>query len=166
MQTLINWWHRKLRNIDEDNVKDFSFDGLRVIAKVVDVYDGDSITTIFKFNGKYQKFKIRMDGYDSPEVRSSDAIEKEYGYRARDFLRNLISGKLVRLSCGKSDKYGRILGTVYTLSGVHVNEFMVSNKHGYPYHGGTKMKFSELHEYYGLKQKNEKNKALMYSNVS
>ncbi len=150
MQTWINWWHRKLLNINEDQIKDFSFDGMKFIAKVVGVYDGDSITVIFKFNRRYQKFKIRMDGYDTPEIRTKDLVEKEYAIKAQNALQILVLGKLVKLECGKSDKYGRILGKVFTMNNIDVNGYMVQNRFGYKYDGGTKVKFDQLHEYYNI----------------
>jgi len=151
MAWFIRQWNKRLNSMKKDDVEDFSFNGVRKIAKVVDVYDGDSITVIFKFNGNFQKFKIRMEGYDSPEMRSKDLLEKEYAQKAKQALSDLILNQLVRLECGKSDKYGRILGKVYTLENVCANDYMKHNKYGYVYDGGTKKKFDQLHDYYGVK---------------
>ena len=38
-------------------------------AKVVDVYDGDTITVSIINNCTIQKHKLRMLGYDSPEMK-------------------------------------------------------------------------------------------------
>ena len=48
--------------------------------------------------------------------------------------------QLVYLKCGKFDKYGRLLGTIFLNEHdtVSVNELMVNNGYGYEYHGGTK----------------------------
>jgi endonuclease YncB( thermonuclease family) len=150
MQALIVWWNKRLDSLKVNDVGNFSFNGIKKIAKVVDVYDGDSITVIFKFNGKYQKFKIRMDGYDTPELRSHNVLEKEYAVRAREALQKMVLDKLIKLECGKNDKYGRILGKVCTLDGICVNDYMVQNKFGYSYTGGTKVKFED---YMVLKEK-------------
>jgi endonuclease YncB( thermonuclease family) len=47
----------------------FSFNGQIKEVYVCDVYDGDTFTCIFKLEGKAYKFKCRMMGYDSPEIR-------------------------------------------------------------------------------------------------
>ena len=38
-------------------------------AKVVDVYDGDTITIVIFNKGGVEKYKLRMYGYDSPEIK-------------------------------------------------------------------------------------------------
>ena len=39
------------------------------LVKVVDVYDGDTITVILINKCGYEKHKLRMYGYDSPEIK-------------------------------------------------------------------------------------------------
>lgn len=130
---------RRLRSKTNDNTKLFTFDGQVKIAKCVDVYDGDTITVVFKHDNKYQKFKVRMLGYDSPELRTRDADEKEYAREAKKQLSEKLLGKIFKLECGKFDKYGRLLGTV-VLNGVNINEWMIESNMGVRYDGGTKQK--------------------------
>jgi len=134
--------YKKLGSSD-NKVPIFSLNGKRVIAKVVDVYDGDSVTVVFKYNGKLRRFKIRMYGYDTPEIRTKDIQEKEAAIKARDILRTKILGKLVKLECGEFDKYGRLLGTIFSVSDDEcINKFMVESKLGYEYFGKTKKEFN------------------------
>jgi endonuclease YncB( thermonuclease family) len=55
----------------------FSFNGLITKAYICDIYDGDTVTCIFKFNNQYNKFKIRMYGYYAPEMKPSKSIEEK-----------------------------------------------------------------------------------------
>ena len=81
--------------------------------------------------------KIRLDGIDTPELRSSNKKEKQKGIEARDFLKQIIDNRIITLHCGKFDKYGRLLGTIY-YNNVNINDKMISTKHAVAYDGGTK----------------------------
>ena len=146
--------HSDKKSLDDctlDNCPAFSLNGLIVHAKVVDVYDGDSIKCAFKWNRlEYTVFTIRMNGYDSPEMRPSRRLPAEVREQikakaaaARDYLAGLILNKIVVLHCHDFDKYGRVLATVF-LNGINVNKKMVYMDHGYNYRGGTKRDPSEL----------------------
>jgi endonuclease YncB( thermonuclease family) len=125
----------------------FSLNGCTKLCKVVSIYDGDTCRVVFEHNGVINKWNIRMNGYDTPEMRPSKKLEnrdeiKKKAVESRDYLKSLIMNpeQLVYLKCGEFDKYGRLLGDMYinesdTLS---VNSLMVSNGYGYEYHGGTK----------------------------
>ena len=126
----------------------FSLEGEMKLCKVVDVYDGDTCKVVFKMKDKLYRWNVRMDGYDSPEMRVSksnpnrDAI-KQKAISARDYLISLVQNKdqLVYIKCGSFDKYGRLLGTLYVkkTDKVSVNELMIQKGFGYSYHGGTKI---------------------------
>lgn len=47
-----------------------------VEAKIVSVYDGDSVKAIFPFNNVMYKWNCRLSGIDTPEVRTSNQLEK------------------------------------------------------------------------------------------
>ena len=107
-------------------------------AKVVSVYDGDTFDAVFKFDRKYQRFKIRCLGYDSEEIRQpldcKDREEKkEKARKDRDELAKWILDKIIYLDCRGFDKYGRVLAKVYTESGMCVNTWMVQNGFGKSY---------------------------------
>lgn len=128
---------KKLADCTYDNTKKFNFNGKTFEAKVVKVYDGDTITVVFMVFGEYYKYSIRMDGYDSPELKSKDSIEKKWAIIARDFLSNMILNKTVILTCRSFDKYGRILGTVM-LDDTNINVIMIKKGYGRIYDGGHK----------------------------
>lgn len=126
----------------------FSFDGKTFNAKVVDVYDGDTITVCFSYRGELQRYKVRMLGYNSPEMRppkkqANRDLEIAAAVEARDELRRLIDGKIIKLACGRFDMYGRILGQVYK-SYVDINQHMIDNGFGMAYTGtGAKPLFNQ-----------------------
>ena len=103
MDIPINW-----SEVDE-KVKEFGFDGEVKEAKVVSVYDGDSCRVVFPVLRKLYKFNYRIKGVDTPELRTKNKKEKEYGLLVRDKLKEKILNKVVWIECGDFDKYGRLL---------------------------------------------------------
>lgn len=118
-------------------------------CKVVDVYDGDTITIVLLNKGEYEKHKLRLLGYDSPEIKpllktpNRDAIIKA-AKESKEFLRKLTINKHCIFESHGTDKYGRLLGNLYlTKKGKkdkQINQIMIDNKYGYAYDGGTKRK--------------------------
>lgn len=113
---------------------DFSYAGLTFTAKVVDCYDGDTIRVVFFDRGARRQWKVRMLGYNSPEIKPplstpDRAAVVESAVRARDVLNEKIYGGIITLECHAFDKYGRILGRVIR-HGEDVNEWMLANGYG------------------------------------
>ena len=83
-------------------------------AKVVKVYDGDTVTCDISlgFNVELRKQKIRLLGINAPEVRGSS---RSSGIISRDALRSRILNKKVTLKTfkDKKGKYGRWLGEIW-----------------------------------------------------
>lgn len=127
----------RLKKCTCKNTQVFSFKNLKTKAKVIKVYDGDTIWVAFNYQGKYIRIKIRLDGIDTPELRSSNRIEKKKAIDARDYLKRMIDNRIITLHCGKFDKYGRLLGTIY-YKNVNINTNMIDVKHAVAYDGGKK----------------------------
>jgi endonuclease YncB( thermonuclease family) len=129
------------------------FDGLTVIGKCVDVYDGDTVTVIFKTDDMpYHKYKLRVFNIDTPEIRTKDKLEKTVAYKARDFVSKLILDKLVLLELGKHGKYGRPLGKIYPrvedidevkFMNKDISTMLIEEGLGVFYGGGKKIPFRE-----------------------
>jgi micrococcal nuclease len=103
-------------------------------ARVVDIYDGDTITCDINlgFNLDFKFQKIRLYGINAPERRG---IEKNEGLRSRDALREWILGKDILLytieSRSKHEEvderkgmYGRWLGIIVH-EGENINDKLV-----------------------------------------
>lgn len=128
-----------------------SLDGYYSIAKVVSVYDGDTCRVVIPYKNDFYKWNVRLDGYDTPEMRPSKNKpnrDKEIA-AAKEAKKYLISqvmntpDQLIFIKCKKFDKYGRLLADIFQNMGdtVSVNDLMVQNGHGYRYNGGTKKEF-------------------------
>ena len=132
---------------------DLSLEGKEMYGKVLSIYDGDTLTIGINVWGQYLKTKIRMYGYDSPEMKPKldvknreDEIKK--AHEAKDYLKDLIGDtNMVWIKFMKFDKYGRALANLYkTKTGCcmskdlekSINAIMIENGHGYAYFGGTK----------------------------
>ena len=131
----------------DDSLELFSLDKNIVDVKIVRVYDGDTCFGVFLLQNRPVKYKIRMFGYDSPEMKpllKTPNRDKEIiaAHKAKQELEKLVLNKIVKLECGKWDKYGRLLGKLYinygTKKQIDVNNHMVVNGFGYEYKGGTK----------------------------
>tara|TARA_B100000524_G_scaffold30010_1_gene14913 strand:+ start:5873 stop:6370 length:498 start_codon:yes stop_codon:yes gene_type:complete len=110
--------------------------------KVIKVYDGDTITISAKVQGDplgptYYKWSVRFRGIDTPEIKGKTQDEKQAAIIARDALSNKILNKKILLKDVKYDKYGRLLADVY-LDKLCLNKWMLDNKYGVAYDGGTK----------------------------
>jgi endonuclease YncB( thermonuclease family) len=113
------------------------------IGKVVKVYDGDTITVASKLpfiDSPIYRFSVRLSGIDTPELKTSNENEKKHAIIARDALSELINGKIVHLQNVSTEKYGRLLADIY-IDDIHVNKWMIDQKYGVEYDGGTKQKW-------------------------
>lgn len=93
------------------------FSGRR-LAKIVDVYDGDTCTAAFWFGGCLVRTQLRLHGFDSPEIRANrgnplEPGEKEKALVCRDALAGLVLNRIVAVEFGPSDHYGRALARLY-----------------------------------------------------
>lgn len=115
------------------------------LGKVIKVYDGDTFTLAAQlpYNSTITyRFSIRLNGIDSPEIKSTFAVEKQLAIVSRDALSNLIMDKIVSLKNISIEKYGRILADVY-LDELHVNKWMIEKRYAIKYTGGTKYRPNE-----------------------
>ncbi len=82
---------------------------------VVDVYDGDTFTLAFVFDGRTYSHKVRVAGIDCPEMRSKIPSEQRAARLAQNHVHELLIGQVVHLSPDPptTDKYGRLLAHVF-----------------------------------------------------
>ena len=111
-------------------------------CKVVDVYDGDTVTIVLYNKGAFEKHKLRMYGYDSPEIKPRlDVVDRAAiivrARAAQAFLAARVMDKICEFRSMGFDKYGRLLGTLHDLEG-NLSEYMLAAGHGVVYTGGTK----------------------------
>ena len=87
-------------------------------ADVVRVVDGDTIVVDLDlgFDVKMQQY-LRLEGIDTPEIRTKDLSEKEEGFKAKEFVEKVLNeASDVYVQTTKTGKYGRYLATVYYIA--------------------------------------------------
>ena len=129
---MVNW--------DEINdAPKFSLEGQKVKAKVVSVYDGDTVKCVFPLHNTLYKWNCRLEGVDTPELRTKNKLEKKYGYIVRDKLREKILNKVIKIKCGDFDKYGRLLIKIQCDGDdCSVNQWLINKDYAFAYDGDTK----------------------------
>ena len=118
----------------------------RRLAKVIEVYDGDTVTVILFCGFRRQKLKVRIYGLDTPEIRPLKSLsnredEIKRAEAARDFLKQMVLNKVVVLEIRGREKYGRLLSSVYIKTRctlLNIGQLMIEKGHGIPYFGGKK----------------------------
>jgi endonuclease YncB( thermonuclease family) len=116
------------------------------------VYDGDTATVVLKLKDDYWKFKVRLAGIDTCEMKSKDPYIANKARAARKRLVELITGSAdtgdfeaeqygIWLVCREMDKYGRVLADLYADSSASesFSSVLLREGHAYEYHGRTKL---------------------------
>ena len=116
------------------------------VARLIDVVDGDTIDVQIDlgFDVSFSS-RVRLNGIDTPESRTLDLREKKMGLAAKEWLKHrLQSAKKIVIKTEKpdsSEKYGRILGTVFVDGEpLSLNDQLVKGGYAWAYDGGTKHK--------------------------
>jgi micrococcal nuclease len=136
----------------------FTFKGKTLLCRVVEVYDGDTITVVTRLSERdsYYKYKLRLYGVDAPEVRG---VTNKYGTHVRDLLSDLINGQEIIVDFVEEDKYGRLMGEIWIpevernicycffpdiyKKGINVNKLLLERGVASGYDGGKKIAFTE-----------------------
>jgi micrococcal nuclease len=113
---------------------------------VIKVVDGDTVDVDIDlgFGICLKDERVRIMGIDTPESRTSDAVEKLFGTAAKNRLYSLLEkdAKLITTEDKNGEdmkgKFGRILGDFRTADGRLVTEIMIAEGHCVPYYGGSK----------------------------
>ena len=132
-----------LQDCDPNKIPYFSFEHLDTQCKVVYFYDGDSCTIVIKHNGKFVKLKCRLNGIDTPELRSSHGPEQFWARKVKDYV-SQYNSKILRVKFYHFDKYGRCLIELFDdETGNCINNDLVKQNMAYRYDGKTKKPFLE-----------------------
>lgn len=123
------------------------------VYQVKRVIDGDTIVIT---NGN-EDIRVRLIGVDTPETVHPNKPVQHFGKEASDYLKNLLTGKEVRLgfdpanAAGKNrDRYGRALAYVYRHpDGLFVNEAIIRGGYGFAY---VKFPFQHLERFRALER--------------
>lgn len=140
------------------NTPELTLEGTKTWAKVLSVYDGDTMTVALPIRNSVFKFQLRINGIDTPEMKGP---HKTQAYAARNRLCQLAGLSIslddmstskqlqtileatptfVWVVCGAPDKYGRTLADVFASpeSTVSFSSTLIKEGHAYAYDGGIK----------------------------
>jgi endonuclease YncB( thermonuclease family) len=133
--------------LEPEHMPCFSFIGESFVGIPANIYDGDTLSIIFIYNGKPVKYRCRALGYDSLEMKPllskpNREAEKRLAYAAKDRFVELLTKhpeKNIFIKCYEFDKYGRLLVEIWNYVDIDsINNIMINEGHGKPYEGGTK----------------------------
>jgi endonuclease YncB( thermonuclease family) len=141
----------------------FSFkSNIPIKARIVHIYDGDTIHIIFNYKNEIIKIVSRLYGIDTAEM--TDHIHKELAYKARNRLIQLATNvninlddtmssrsnefinkinqntKIIDVILMDQDKYGRTLVKLY-VDGLYINNELIKENLAKEYFGKTKESF-------------------------
>ena len=115
-------------------------------AKVLKVYDGDSITIAAHHAGQITKFNVRIFGIDCDEMKGGTEQTRKNAKLAKKFVEKKILGRIVDINVlnnkvhdGKKlrEKYGRLLATI-NVNGDDLANMLIEMKLARKYYGGRK----------------------------
>jgi len=130
-------------------------------CKVLKVVDGDTVDVDIDlgFGIVLKDERVRLMGIDTPESRTRDKVEKQFGLASKKRLKELVGGKsgpILKTQINKKGedmkgKFGRILGdfNVYhaeTDSWRPATDILVEEGHAVAYFGGSKEEIQEKHK--------------------
>lgn len=119
------------------------------IKELVKIVDGDTVDVVIDLGFDItRKERVRLNGIDTPETLTKDAVEKKYGLEAKEYVEKWFSKqKEIVIRTYKDDKYGRTLGDFYGNEEKTLNTLLVEQGFAWVYDGNTKTKdFSILEE--------------------
>ena len=112
-------------------------------AKLDRVIDGDTIDANIDLGFDITIHKrIRLTGIDTPESRTRDLEEKARGLASKARLIELLGDGDFILESREVGKFGRVLGTIYTIAeeSININDTLVEEGYSVEYHCGKKKK--------------------------
>lgn len=94
-----------------------------LVGNVVGILDGDTIEVL---NNQQKSYRIRLNQIDAPEKK------QPFGQKSKQYLSSLIYGKTVTIEWDKTDRYRRILGTIF-YNKQNINIAMVRQGYAWAY---------------------------------
>ena len=137
----------------------WSMEGKKVEkAKLHRVIDGDTYEIYLPVCCFEYIFKCRLAGIDTPELhpRSSSKLqptqieeekmkkEKEKAEQVKEYVNTLLTSHSFTITCGKFDKYGRVLCDIDVLFDdklVSLSSILIAKEYAKKYDGKTKEEF-------------------------
>lgn len=121
-------------------------------VKVLKIVDGDTVDVDIDlgFGIVLTDERVRIMGIDTPESRTSDAVEKVFGLASKHRLKELLEKEAVLITYDDKNgedmkgKFGRILGD-FKCGDKTVSQVLIEEGHAVPYHGQAKSDVEVAH---------------------
>ncbi|ECL5469407.1 thermonuclease family protein [Proteus mirabilis] len=95
----------------------FAVNAKEIHGKVIRVLDGDTIEVL----QDKKPVRIRLANIDAPEKKQA------FGRWSTNQLKSLIAAQPVTVTYTLTDRYGRVIGRVFTTNGIEASRFMVQS---------------------------------------
>jgi micrococcal nuclease len=83
-------------------------------ARITNVVDGDTVDAVVDVGFKMTAMlRLRLLGVNTPELKSSDPVERQKAMQAKDYVYASLMNQDVIIKTQKSDAFGRYLATIY-----------------------------------------------------
>ena len=144
-----------------NNVPERTFANRTLLVRLVSVYDGDTVTIVTRLSRKepFYKYKLRLAGIDAPERKPPViSVNRDLIIAAAMSAKKQLEqhiGSLMLVDFCKEDKYGRLMGTLWSTKSdgckclykykksVNINQWMLDNGFAIRYDGGAKIQFTK-----------------------
>ena len=118
-------------------------------CKILRIVDGDTVDVDIDlgFGVWMHKERVRLLGIDTPESRTRDLVEKQFGLASKQFVKDLMpigSQQIIKTEKDKTGKFGRILGD-FLIDGKRLTDLMIEANHAVEYNGENKDAVLEAH---------------------
>ena len=120
-------------------------------CKIVRVIDGDTVDVDIDlgFNSWIHNERVRLNGVDTPESRTTDLVEKFFGLMAKHRLEEMLPVGSIQVlqtaTSSSTEKYGRTLGH-FKLGDSTVNAWLIDNYYAVAYNGQNKELVQATHK--------------------
>jgi len=122
-------------------------------VNIIKVIDGDTVDVDIDlgFGVWLKDERVRIMGIDTPESRTRDLVEKQFGLAAKARLQELLGETAIlatQVSKNGEDmkgKFGRILGDFKTEDGQKCADILIEEGHAVLYTGGSKEEIEAQH---------------------
>ena len=118
-------------------------------CKILRIVDGDTVDVDIDlgFGIWMHKERVRIAGIDTPESRTKDLVEKQFGLASKQFVKDLMpigSQQIIKTQKDKTGKFGRILGD-FIIDSVLLSQLMIEKHHAVEYNGENKDEVLKAH---------------------
>ena len=111
--------NQQLKALTYETADDVTYDF--TTAKVLKVYDGDSLTIGALYNNQLVKFNVRIFGIDCDEMKGGTTVTRKNAKLAKMFVEHMVLNKIITINVlnnktyeGKNmkEKFGRLLSII------------------------------------------------------